>query len=178
VPTWAGWAGQLLTRLGYKQTAANVKFLDDWAAANGSTCRNNVLETTATWAGSTLCDDFGAQAYKSHANGIDATAKQLHETRFGAILAALKSGNPYGVSDYQKVADELNTWGATNFSGQYLNQVKPQAPPTSAIAPDTNRGFNRVRHAINHTLPDTLKHSQALGAEALRMMIKARKVYP
>jgi hypothetical protein len=176
--TWSGWAEQLLAKLGFKDTSANLRFLHEWAAAAGAGCRNNPLGTRQTWAGSTVCDDFTTQNYTSHATGISATAKQLHESRYSAILAALKSGNPFAVGNWTKVADELDLWGATNYAPKYRGEVEATGQGGTVEAAKAHRGWGHLQRAFNHDLRPALLHSQRTRQAALRYLARARRLNP
>lgn len=107
----ADWRNALLARLGYQATPQNLQFLGSWQRWEGGHTNNdasyNWLNTTSDFAGAV--DDInsvGVTKYDSFQHGIDATAKTLQNGRYGDILAALKTGNPYAA----KPVAGLSTW--------------------------------------------------------------------
>lgn len=172
---WSGWEGQLLTALGIKRTQNDVDFLDLWHTDTSNLGKNNPVDATEPWAGSKVINDAGIRDYPSHTAGIGATAEQLRTAPYAAILAALKSGDPYTVNDYVKVADELTTWGSVTFAGDYLNTSQAGAPKP-LTAPRAHKGWADMRHSVNHNWPAALRSSEHQIAAALRSLSRARKV--
>ncbi len=172
---WSGWEGDLLTALGFKHTQNDIDFLDLWHNLGTDAGKNNPIDATEAWAGSTVIDDFGIRDYPTHAAGTGATAKQLHKSEYAAILAALKSGNPYGVSDYAKVAAELKTWGSVTFADAYTSEAQPQVGQ-GLPAPQTHKGWKSLRHSVNTNLPHSLGHSDKMVHKARNELAQARKV--
>lgn len=111
------WARELLSRLGYPTSKANVTALMAWARAEGGNWNNtahyNPLNTTQRMSGSSSMNSVGVQSYTSWEQGFDATVKTLRNGYYGGILSALKSG-----SSAQAVAHAVTSspWGTKSIS--------------------------------------------------------------
>ena len=172
---WSGWAGQLLTVLGDKNTTANLKFLNEWHSFEQTNCANNPISASQSWAGSSECK-APVRNYRTRADGLQATAAQLHDAKYSAILAALKSGDPYGYSDSFTVSQELDTWGSLTFSTRYSTETA-QAPPDNTVsAPRAHKGWADMRRSTNYHWPAALRDSDRHIHAALRSLSRARKV--
>src|SRR5438067_8174820 len=113
--TWSGWQNDLLNRLGLPSTAANVRFLAEWNAARPTQCTNDLVNTSYDgFSGSP--SRLGCWNYPTRADGLNATAAQLHQAAYAAILAALRSGNPFTVNDPGRLADALQAWGSIEYA--------------------------------------------------------------
>lgn len=172
---WSGWAGQLLTLLGFKNTQNDLDFLDLWHTDTSDLGKDNPIDATEAWAGSTVVNDAGIRNYPTRSAGLHATAKQLHQPEYAAVLAALKSGNPYTVNDPAKVTDELKTWGSVTFADAYTSLTQTP-PPKQITAPRAHKGWADMRKSINHHWPAALAASEHQIAVALRSLSRARKV--
>lgn len=83
----------LLRRLGLPVTTENLRVMDAWARAEGTSARFNPLATTQSGPGATSFNSVGVKNYPSYAVGLDATARVMVNGKYGGILAALARGN-------------------------------------------------------------------------------------
>jgi hypothetical protein len=179
---WAGWEDTLLAALGMRDTADNQRFLDQWQSFEGGTATNNPLNTTQPWAGASNYNSVGVKNYKTQADGIQATATTLRNGRYDAILAALRTGNPYTYSEPLGVAQAIRTWGTGTFAEVYTQATGKPLPGTaatpnpSAVAPSGHRGYADMRNSLGRHLPTQLEQSRRLGAATLRTLARPRKV--
>ena len=110
------WAQAFLKRLGMPMTADNVAAMVAWEMAEGghwyNTAYFNPLNTTQSMPGATVFNSVGVKAYKSWAQGLEATVITINNGYYGSILAALKAGN-----DGQAVAAAVaaSPWGTGLF---------------------------------------------------------------
>jgi len=179
---WTGWEDVLLAALGMRDTADNQRFLDQWQSFEGGTARNNPLNTTQFWAGSTPYNSVGVKNYLTQADGIQATATTLRNGRYDAILAALRSGNPYTYAEPVAVAQAIRTWGTGTFAEVFTQATITPLPGTAAtpnpgaVAPNGHRGYADFRDSLGRHLPTQLEQSHRLGRATLRTLTGARKV--
>ena len=142
------WSTLLLDLLGAPHTAANYKFLNNWTHAEGPTVfDNNPFFTTAGGSGTVgaikagtfpLIPDSafgpgrsntaGIPAYPNIETGDFVTAYHI-AAEYPAILAALKSGNPFATNPTE--IHELNTWGTG--AGAVLTGSQPSTPTGPVI---------------------------------------------
>lgn len=100
---------ELLHRLGFPVTKANLRFLGSWQAQEGGATHN---DATFNWFNTTRGSQFpsinsvGVRAYPNFNTGITETAATLSNGRYPDILAGLKAGNPYKAP----ISDDLSTW--------------------------------------------------------------------
>ena len=175
--TWSGWGVALEKTLDVTSTAANRKFLNEWAKATTIECGSNPLAAVLAFGDSKHCHhvsgDIYVQAYSSHAHGIEATAKQLREKPYAPILAALKSGDPVTYTGWQETVGALGTWGAHAFAVEYSKEATTAQPGSSgggAATVDAARSLAGYKHFANqlvYTIPEQIRRSQHLRAEAL-----------
>lgn len=112
------WRVALLHTLGYKPTKQNLKFLDTWQRWEGGHTGNdakwNWLNTTKDAPGAVRSiNSVGVKAFDSFGHGIHATAATLKNGRYGDILDALSSGNPYKFNP----SAGLQTWVSGSPTG-------------------------------------------------------------
>ena len=111
--TFAGWEAAVLAAIGAPQTPNNVAFLDSWANLEGGTAAYNPLNTTLPAAGSSAYNGVGVQSYTSPQQGVASTAQTLLNGNYPNLVAALRSGNPFGSS---AIANDLSTWSGGGYS--------------------------------------------------------------
>lgn len=186
--TWTGWEQAVLSAGGWPDTAANVRFLQEWNDPyEQSACANNPLNTTLHWTGSTDCVEtqkkgVWVQAYSSHASGAAATAATIKGPLFFAIAGALKSGDPFHYPDSATVAEQIGTWGTPNYAAHYLLEAGGTQPGATAggITPTGNasglRGYADLRNSVARHLPSQLQYSRRTGAATLRTLSQRRRV--
>lgn len=101
--TPTSFAHSVLSALGIKATAGNMKGLVGWAAAEGGNWKNNAkfnpFNTTLKAPGAKSINSVGVKAYTSWQQGLDATIKTLKSGKYGPILAALRSGDPMAIAN-------------------------------------------------------------------------------
>lgn len=112
------WSHALLSALGMPQTSENVAAIVAWELAEGGHWHNsayyNPLNTTQPMPGATSMNSVGVKAYRSWAQGLEATVKTLHNGYYGGILAALRKGDD-AMAVSQAVA--ASPWGTPGFAG-------------------------------------------------------------
>jgi len=110
------WAQAFVKRLGMPMTADNVAAVVAWEMAEGghwyNTAYFNPLNTTQSMPGATVFNSVGVKAYKSWAQGLEATVITINNGYYGGILSALNAGN-----DGQAVAAAVaaSPWGTGLF---------------------------------------------------------------
>ena len=110
------WAQAFVNRLGMPMTADNVAAVVAWEMAEGghwyNTAYFNPLNTTQSMPGATVFNSVGVKAYKSWAQGLEATVITINNGYYGGILSALNAGN-----DGQAVAAAVaaSPWGTGLF---------------------------------------------------------------
>jgi hypothetical protein len=188
---WSGWAQDVLKYAKWPITTQNVLFLDTWQTYEGGTCRNNPLNTTLKTNRSTNCVQtqtagVWVQNYPSQTAGKTATVSTLTGPFYGAIVDALKSGDPFSYPGSQTVAQEIRTWGTGNFATWYLTQIGVVGSSSGsgigpvnipgAVAPSGHHGYADLRNTVNAHIPTQLARSQALRMAALRTLAGLSKV--
>lgn len=179
--TWAGWAADFLSAASLPNTANNRRFLNEWAAnANHPGCGNNPIDLTHHEPGSSNCAATGqtgvhVQRYTNHTWARTAFASQIEAASASHILAALKSGNPYTVSDPGQVATDLGNWSSTKYANVYLGEAQ-SGPPIVLKAPAALSGWKAIRKSINKDMPQAMNESQRARRAALQHLHRARKV--
>jgi hypothetical protein len=126
------WANDLLSALGMPRTAANIKAITAWVAAEGTKAGNNPLATTQVMPGATAFNSVGVRNYSSYNEGLAATVRTLRNGRYGNILSALATGTD-SVAVAQAVAD--SPWG----TGEGVLRRLGVAPIVSADAVSTDQ---------------------------------------
>lgn len=185
--TWSGWEAAVLKAGGWPDTPQNVRFLQEWNTYEQSKCNNNPLNTTLHWKGSSNCVETGTagvwvQAYSSHASGAAATAATLKGAFYFAIVGALKSGDPYTYPDSATVAQQIETWGTSNYAAHYLLETGATQPGQTATGEAAGfnaaglRGYSDLRNSVARHLPTQLTRSRQAGAATLRTLGQRRKV--
>lgn len=99
----------LLKRLGAPPTPENLKFLNAWIRAEGTSAANNPLATTHNMPGATAFNSVGVRNFRSFNQGVEATYKTLTNGLYDNIVNGLRSGNASAVQLGQAVAG--SPWG-------------------------------------------------------------------
>lgn len=172
---WSGWEKQLLDALKAPNTGANRRFLDTWNSYEESDCANNPLNTTQPYPGATACNSAGVKSYPSKAAGTAATLETLTNGRYDAIVAALRSGDPYSVSDPSVVVLEIGVWGTPNFADLYYREMGGggSSPLPQAATPVRNTSnerqvasaWTRLMRALAFDAPRELRRVSAATAQ-------------
>jgi hypothetical protein len=114
--TPASWAVALLTSGGWPRTSCNIGAITAWENAEGgnwaNSARFNPLNTTEPEPGSDPMNSAGVQAYPSWAEGFRATFTTLTNGNYGAVLAALATGDS---AQAVAVAVAASPWGTAPF---------------------------------------------------------------
>ena len=163
--TWVGWEGDVLAKLGAPNNVATAKFLSDWHGYEQSACANNPLNTTLVRSGSTACNMAGVQSYPTPTEGAAATAATLENGYYPAIVAALRSGDPYTYGDPSAVAAQITKWGTPNYAAAY--SVTAGAPagapgaasggtPTQPPGPTLQTAWGQLMRTIARAAPAKL----------------------
>lgn len=145
IGTGTNWATALLQLIGAPLTAANYRFLNQWAYREqphkGNTyviTDNNPLNTTAGGGGSagpfkpgqfpTLAGTPGVSKFPDITSGVLANAYTLQQ--YPGIVAALQSGHPQAYTGNSTFQKELLSWSGSSYSGfASINQPgTPQGP--------------------------------------------------
>lgn len=124
----ADWRTALLKRLGAPVTPQNQSFLGGWQRWEGGHTNNdatyNWLNTTRDGVGATGdINSVGVTAFDSFQNGIGATAATLQSGRYGDIIKALKSGNPYKAKPVAGLSTWLTGQAASEAGAKYASKV-------------------------------------------------------
>lgn len=183
---WLGFERAFLEAIGATATSRQIEFLTDWNVKASSDCSNNPLDISRANAGSMNCRKLTssrtAQNYTTHTQAQSAFRLQVESGNFPHLLAALRSDNPYTYKDTAGVEDDLRKWGSGKFADYYVTQVStgppapPPQPPPNLKAPQALRGWKDLQRSINHKMPAALKDSERYRHEALRKLVRARKV--
>lgn len=182
--TWSGWQTEFLTAAQVQNTADNRRFLSEWASNANTNCKNNPVDLTASVAKSTNCHSLPsitakAQNYTSHGNAAHAFYVQTHRSGQTALLAALKSGNPYTVDNTGNVAQDLSSWGSQTFAQIYFAETAGQrggGGGTDNYAPHTTKAWGDLRHQVNQTMPTTLRRVGRLQTATSTALRRHRRV--
>jgi len=107
----ADWRVDTLRGLGAPVTKKNIDFLSTWQRWEGGHTKNdarfNWLNTTASAPGAVReINSVGVKAFDSYQNGVGATIQTLNNGRYGDVVEALRSGDPYKA----KPVRGLSTW--------------------------------------------------------------------
>lgn len=132
------WDVLVLKRLGVPVTPQNRQFLAAWQAHEGGGASFNPLNTTQPAGGASSYNSVGVRNYRSPAEGLQATVQTLRNGHYGALVAALKTGNPRWTPE---VGQALSTWGTgSGFMQDYRatpidTAVTPQEAPGASPLP-------------------------------------------
>ena len=183
--TWADWQNEFLLAAGIIDTPPNRDFLTEWARhASSPQCRDNPIDLHAKVGGSTNCDHPAGspnwtQAYTSHAHAASAFKAQIHSPFASVILAALQSGNPWQLKDWQDVVGQLRQWPSVNFATWFESNHSGGGGGGGGgggKAARAHSGWSDLRRTLNKHLPKALRTSQHNTAAALRSLSRSRKV--
>lgn len=86
------WENAVLAALGAPESEANVRALTLWAQSEGTEpAWNNPLATTLDAHGGTPVNDAGVRQYPDEPSGVAATVDTLADSRYTAVVEALKA---------------------------------------------------------------------------------------
>jgi hypothetical protein len=165
VAAWKGWEDEFLTAAQVQITAANVRFLDEWHSHAETNCTRNPIDLSASVSGSTNCHSLPgvtarAQNYTTHGNAARAFFDETHRASSTALIAALKSGDPYTVSNTGNVAQDLTAWGSQKFAQFYFNETAGQRGGSGGgdnYAPHAMKAWGEIQKTVNKKMPQTLR---------------------
>lgn len=125
------WEIGVLRGIGAPVTGHNLNFLRTWAHFEGTAAKYNPLATTQPAPGATPLsgNPDGVKNYPSATVGVHATTQTLLNGRYGSIVDALRSGDPWK-PQYRTsgdIASELRTWGTKNFASLWMAGDIPPA---------------------------------------------------
>lgn len=124
------WAQDVLRAIGAPVTKANVNFLNNWHAHEGSNASNNPLNVTGyapipVTVGTGSINGDGVQNYATAHQGVQATAAFLNMPNYASIKAALQSGDPTTYTySHAEVIGALGTWGSHSFANWFAGLFK------------------------------------------------------
>jgi len=183
--TWPGWQVDLMQAANLPNQSGNRNFLNDWHAAETSSCRNNPVDISRGVANSTTCHKLTAirtaRNYRTPGNASAAFARQLRSGNYPHLLAALESGAPYSVGNPKPVIDDLALWGSLAFVFE-LQQDYPPHPSEGGgsgggpYAPRATKGWDDFRGEVNHGLPTMLRRVGALNRATSRTLTRRRRM--
>lgn len=185
--TWNGWATDFLAAASLPNTTDNRRFMSDWGNfANHPGLTNNPVDLHQDEPGATngpagpgvgqhFQNYHDAQNIDAHTWARTAFNTQIHVYTYRHLLGAIRSGNPYKYSDWQKAITELALWGSTNYADVYLNNVQAGGPQ-NVSAPQALKGWRDLQHTVSVDMPKALKRSQTARTRALRRLSGKHKV--
>lgn len=178
---YSGWQHDLLGAASLPDTAANRRFLNAWHANAESDCSLNPIDLTDRNDHSHNCKQTGfvGRSYQRYDDRVwtrTAFYAQITSGKYPHLRAALRSGNPYTVTDYVAVTDDIGKWASQTFSNIYLDVMRSGGPPPTLKAPQALRGWGDIQRAVNRHLPAALHASQQHRHAALRELRRARRV--
>ena len=164
VSAGASWSTLLLDLLGAPTTAANYKFLNQWATREhgssypASLYANNPFFTTAGGGGTvgplkagtypTIANTPGVAVYPNIETGDVATALHIG-TEYPGILAALKSGNPGQYANNPQFQSDLQRWSGAGYSsvGSVAAPAQSEGPVIHATIGISSGGVTGIQSA-------------------------------
>lgn len=143
------WRRALLKALGFEPTQENLSFLDAWGRWEGGATHNNATYNwlNTTHGPGTDINSVGVKAFPSFAVGIRSLAETLHNGRYGDILDALASGDPYksaptaGLETWVSGSPTGNPGYAQKILGSYSGGIAPTTV-RERPAPQAPQGFD------------------------------------
>ncbi len=180
--TWNGWQADFLAAASLTNTANHRNFLTDWAAnATAPSCNNNPIDLTHHEPGSSNCHATGLvgvsiQRYSSHTWARTAFNSELHNGKYPALLAALKSANPYNVGDPGAVATDLASWGSVHFGQVYLAATQGTGGGGAGTTHAT-KAWADLQKQVNHGLPTALATIGRLNRQTANSLARRSRVH-
>lgn len=179
--TWDGWATDFLAAAKLQTSAANVKFVEAWAAnADSPSCGNNPVDLSAHEPGSKPCGPVRkgyprARAYTSHRSARAAFVAQFRQVEYSYLRSVLESSTPYSTGIWEDVAANLTNWGSTVFANIYLAEMEAKTTGVGSAAA-THRGWAGLQKTFNTGMPTGIKHARRAIGAGLHSVRRARKV--
>ncbi len=167
----------MLDALGFDKSTPNLQFLNDWQKFEGSSCRDNPLNTKQSYTGAVNCLPNGVKAYPSTKAGTAATKITLQNGNYPDIIAALKTGDPYTYAQPDKVAAQITKWGTPRYAAEYLLTAgSPGGVPAATVTTtgdvvSLEKAWHNLIHMIGTRSPARAR--QGLSAiQATRNLMK------
>lgn len=174
---------EILTGLGAPVTEENLNFFRAWRAAEGGRALNNPFNTTLPLSGSTPYNRIplenggviSVQNFVDQQQGIEATIRTLSNSRYKAIIDALKKDQPALVTaNDPDVKSALATWGTgAGRGGEDVYRVLqrsdgiPSDPVWSGDAARVSReSSGRVPSGLDSAGEDFLKRKEGMELKA------------
>lgn len=163
-------------------TTNNRRFMADWAAhATAPGCANNPIDLTHHEPGSRNCHATGQvgvsiQRYTSHTWARTAFNSELHSGNYPALLAALKSGNPYTVDKPGAVATDLGAWTSVAFGNVYLGETQGTTGGGGGTTHAT-KAWADLQKQVNHGLPTALTKIGKLNRQTANSLARRSRVH-
>lgn len=183
---WSGWQFELLRAAGLPANESSGNFLFDWSQHSASDCRNNPIDVSRAATGATNCHKLTsartAKNYTSHSSAAGAFSRQIHSGAFPALLAALRTADPYQAPSPAAVVRDLRTWGSPAFANYYSSHSNVSSGGGGggggggAGQPHVHKGWAHLRKSLNHNAPKQLAKAQKLTRQALRATSHGGKV--
>lgn len=130
-------ARAVLGKLGIPLTGENIRAMEAWMQAEGTSAANNPLATTQPWNGATNFNSVGVKNYQTADDGVSATVATLKNGYYPNILSALRSGTAVDVG--QAIA--ASPWGTGGLVLKVLGaDVSGNAPIGSSGASGASSG--------------------------------------
>lgn len=153
---------QILQGIGAPVTALNLKFLQNWHAAENSDASYNAFNTTKPMPGSTGLhgNSAGVQVYTSEQQGIAATIATLKESPYKGLVKALQSGSTISAGGGQiyRASAELvaSPWDQNHYyNGSFKDPLtgKPVTGGNGIVIPDYGVGPTLTLPGAKNTIP-------------------------
>lgn len=164
-----GWRKDVLRQLGAPITKQNLNFLGTWQRWEGGHTNNdaryNWLNTTSNAPGAVRSiNSVGVKAFDSYRSGINATVQTLNNGRYGDVVDALRSGDPYK----KKPVAGLSTWlsGKPNSEAGIRYASRVLGSPVSAGG-ESRATANRTGQSYGGGGPSPLQRAAASSAGEL-----------
>lgn len=180
--TYTNWKHDLLSSDRMPDTTANLRFMGEFHTNSESDCALNPIDLTHHVTGeSSNCKQTGyvGRYYQRYTDRIwtrTAFYAQMTSGDYPHLRAALRSGNPYTVSDYLDVSKDIGKWSSGPFSSVYLGEMQSGGPIPTLKAPQALAGWKDVQHSVNRGMPAALKASEHMRNAAWRHVRRAGKL--
>lgn len=183
---WTGFQQELLSAANLPTAEATQQFLYDWSQHTASDCRNNPVDVSRAATNATNCHKLTsartAKNYPSHGSVAGAFSRQIHSGAFPALLAALRTADPYQSPHPPAVVADLRKWGSPKFATYYANNSQAGSGAGggggggSISTPKGHKGFNDFQKALAHSLPTHLRRSKIIRHRVLHKMGAPRRL--
>lgn len=172
-PTYADYATAVLQGKGWPVTQANVQWLVNLMAREGSSAANNPMDSTKPTSDSYNLPGNSAhvQQYPSFAEGVQAAINTLSNGNYPNVDAALASGDAMTWDREGKLATDLHTWSAgpnAPMSHGYTTVANVNGKPDTPVA-STGGVLGRVGATIADALGSAAQAVTQPGATGMNI---------